>query len=93
MCHLLYLMFRCDFDVMENLESLEKFGDLNTPTATAFKTMDKGRALHTVDTRILQGVKYGNQRKKRKPMEEFWSKMMKTRSKMVICRRNLAVSS
>jgi hypothetical protein len=25
---LLYLMFRCDFDVME---SLEEFGDLNTP--------------------------------------------------------------
>ena len=31
MGHLLYLMFRCDFDVMENLESLEKFRDLNTP--------------------------------------------------------------
>ena len=28
MSHLLYLMFRCDFDVME---SLEEFGDLNTP--------------------------------------------------------------
>jgi len=27
---LLYLMFRCDFDVMESLESLEKFGELNT---------------------------------------------------------------
>ena len=26
MGHLLYLMFRCDFDVMENLKSLEKFG-------------------------------------------------------------------
>ena len=24
--HLLYLMFRCDFDVMESLESLEEFG-------------------------------------------------------------------
>jgi len=24
MSHLLYLMFRCDFDVMESLESLEK---------------------------------------------------------------------
>ena len=33
MSHLLYLMFRCDFDVMENLESLEEFGDLNTPQA------------------------------------------------------------
>ena len=31
MGHLLYLMFRCDFDVMENLESLEEFGDVNTP--------------------------------------------------------------
>ena len=28
MGHLLYLMFRCDFDVMESLKSLEKFGDL-----------------------------------------------------------------
>ena len=28
MGHLLYLMFRCDFDVME---SLEEFEDLNTP--------------------------------------------------------------
>ena len=26
MGHLLYLMFRCDFDVIENLESLEEFG-------------------------------------------------------------------
>jgi len=26
MGHLLYLMFRCDFDVMENLESLDEFG-------------------------------------------------------------------
>ena len=26
MGHLLYLMFRCDFDVMESLESLEEFG-------------------------------------------------------------------
>ena len=24
MSHLLYLMFRCDFDVMENLENLEE---------------------------------------------------------------------
>ena len=31
MGHLLYLMFRCDFDVMEDLESLEEFGNLNTP--------------------------------------------------------------
>ena len=26
MSHLLYLIFRCDFDVMESLKSLEKFG-------------------------------------------------------------------
>ena len=26
MGHLLYLIFRCDFDVMESLKSLEKFG-------------------------------------------------------------------
>ena len=26
MGHLLYLMFRCDFNVMESLESLEEFG-------------------------------------------------------------------
>ena len=32
MSHLLYLIFRCDFDVMKNLENLEKFGDLKTPT-------------------------------------------------------------
>ena len=31
MGHLLYLIFRCDFDVMENLERVEKFWDLNTP--------------------------------------------------------------
>ena len=30
MCHLLYLMFRCDGDVMENLESLEILWELNT---------------------------------------------------------------
>ena len=30
--HLLYLMFRCDFDVME---SLEEFGDLNKPGVTS----------------------------------------------------------
>jgi len=28
---LLYLMFRCDFDVMESLENLEKLGELNSP--------------------------------------------------------------
>ena len=33
MYHLLYLMFQCDFDVMENLESLEKFEHLNTRDA------------------------------------------------------------
>ena len=32
MCHLLYLMFRCDFDVMESLESWEEFVYLNTPS-------------------------------------------------------------
>ena len=26
MSHLLYLMFRCDFDMMESLKSLEEFG-------------------------------------------------------------------
>ena len=30
MDHLLYLMFRCDFDVMKNLENLEELGELNT---------------------------------------------------------------
>ena len=28
MSHLLYLMFRCDFDVMESLENLEELGEL-----------------------------------------------------------------
>ena len=32
MSHLLYLMFRCDFDVMESLEILEELGELNTAT-------------------------------------------------------------
>ena len=31
MNHLLYLMFRCDFDVME---SLEEFGEVNTAEVT-----------------------------------------------------------
>ena len=31
MGHLLYLMFRCDFDVMESLDFVGIFGDLNTP--------------------------------------------------------------
>ena len=31
MSHLLYLMFRCDFDVMENLDFVGGFWDLNTP--------------------------------------------------------------
>ena len=35
MGHLLYLMFRCDFDVMESLENLEKFEYLNTPCSTS----------------------------------------------------------
>jgi len=30
MGHFLYLMFRCDFDVMENLKNLEEFGEVNT---------------------------------------------------------------
>ena len=30
MGHLLYLMFRCNFDVMESLKSLEELGELNT---------------------------------------------------------------
>ena len=34
MHHLLYLIFRCDFDVMENLESLEELGELNTAKYT-----------------------------------------------------------
>ena len=33
MSHLLYLMFRCDFDVMESLESL---GNLNIPLHVKF---------------------------------------------------------
>ena len=36
MNHLLYLMFRCDFDVMENLENLE---ELNTIYQTLLYTM------------------------------------------------------
>ena len=40
MCHLLYLMFRCDFDVME---SLEEFGDLNTAKEKGVvRTRDSG---------------------------------------------------
>ena len=31
MCHLLYLMFRCDGDVMENLDFGRFLGHLNTP--------------------------------------------------------------
>ena len=31
MSHLLYLMFRCDGDVMENLDFGGFFGHLNTP--------------------------------------------------------------
>ena len=31
MDHLLYLMFRCDFDVMESLDFVGGFWDLNTP--------------------------------------------------------------
>ena len=30
MCHLLYLIFRCDFDVMESLKILKELGELNT---------------------------------------------------------------
>ena len=30
MGHFLYLIFRCDFDVMKNLENLEEFGGVNT---------------------------------------------------------------
>ena len=30
MGHLLYLIFRCDFDVMENLESLGNWKEVNT---------------------------------------------------------------
>ena len=31
MGHLLYLIFRCDFDVMESLENLEKLGTKHSP--------------------------------------------------------------
>ena len=37
MCHLLYLMFRFDGDVMESLESWEDFGYLNTPLVVQSK--------------------------------------------------------
>ena len=30
MGYLLYLIFRCDFNVMESLKSLEEFGEVNT---------------------------------------------------------------
>ena len=40
MSHLLYLIFRCDFDMMENLKSSEKFGDLNTPRKESKPTAD-----------------------------------------------------
>ena len=33
MGHLLYLMFRCDFDVMESLKNLEELEELNTALA------------------------------------------------------------
>ena len=37
MSHFLYLMFRCDFDVMENLESLEEFGGSeHSPSVRAY---------------------------------------------------------
>ena len=46
MGHLLYLMFRCDFDVMENLENLEEFGDLNTRIEKLpFQSMNVNAAL------------------------------------------------
>ena len=31
MSHLIYLIFRCDFDVMENLNFMGSFWDLNKP--------------------------------------------------------------
>ena len=34
MGHLIYLMFRCDFNVMESLEILEELGELNTVQQT-----------------------------------------------------------
>ena len=37
MGHLLYLMFRCDFDVMESLESLDELRELNTTPADTSK--------------------------------------------------------
>ena len=44
MGHLLYLMFRCDFDVMESLENLEEFGDLNTPVVVVSCLLGQVRA-------------------------------------------------
>ena len=40
MDHLLYLMFRCDFNVMESLENLKEFGEVNTANVmlTALET-------------------------------------------------------
>ena len=46
MSHLLYLIFRCDFDMMENLE---KFGNLNTPRADFDCQCDETDSCHSTE--------------------------------------------
>ena len=43
MDHLLYLMFRCDFDVMESLESLEELEEVNTAIRAVGSSVTKYR--------------------------------------------------
>ena len=46
MDHLLYLMFRCDFDVMKNLENLESLWNLNKPNDSAAGETEKDTAIY-----------------------------------------------
>ena len=59
MGYLLYLIFRCDFDVMENLESLEELGELNTALAsTVNHERERDDELLTTDERVLHVYYY-----------------------------------
>ena len=46
MGHLLYLIFRCDFDVMESLKILKELGELNTRS--------EGMKIRELERRCLQ---------------------------------------
>ena len=52
MDHLLYLMFRCDGDVMKNLESLKILWELNTASVAS------SRAAPREGVRSVQGVDF-----------------------------------